>query len=77
MDDRELAAVVAVKMILARPEDRDEVIRVEVPFDRFARVMPLVPGVMAEVFDALTARDKRARLGMQGIMRTFLQKVRD
>ena len=77
MDDAELAAVVAVKVLLARPENRDEVLRAEIPFDRFARVMPLIPGVMAEIFDALTAREKRVRLGMQGIMRTFLQKVRD
>ncbi|MBP2378854.1 hypothetical protein JOF42_002349 [Microbacterium phyllosphaerae] len=47
----------------------------EIPLDRFARVLPLIPIAMARVFDGFTT-DRRLRLGMEGILRTFVRQAK-
>lgn len=73
MDDMDIARRVAALVLLARPGDRDEVLQSEIPPARLARVLTLMPGVMAEYVDAVTARDKRHRLAVEGVLRTFLR----
>ncbi|WP_341957492.1 hypothetical protein [Microbacterium sp. LWH13-1.2] len=73
MSDEDLALQVAAKMLLAKPGQREDVMRAEIPLDRFARVLPLLPVMMARFFDGFT-ENKQLRLGMQGILRTYLQQ---
>lgn len=76
MDDLDIARRVAAKVLLAEPADREAAMQTEIPFDRFARVLALMPGVMAEYVDAITARDRRHKLAVQGVLRTFLQETK-
>ncbi|GAA1250087.1 hypothetical protein GCM10009588_31040 [Microbacterium phyllosphaerae] len=75
MNDDELAQYVAAKVLLAKPADREHVMQTEIPLDRFARVLPLIPIAMARVFDGFTT-DRRLRLGMEGILRTFVRQAK-
>ncbi len=77
MDDTDVARRVSALILLAAPDDRDEVLRSQVPPAQFARVLTLIPGVMAQYMDAVTARDKRVRLGLEGVLRTFLRETRE
>lgn len=74
MNDEELAIYVATKMLVAKPADREEVLRSEIPMYRLGRMLPLIPIAMARVFDGLTT-NKKLRLGMEGVMRTYLRKA--
>lgn len=74
--DEDIARIVAVKVLLAKPDERETIMQTEIPFDRFARIITLVPGVMADIVDTITSRNKSARLGIEGVLRTFLRTTR-
>lgn len=76
MDDVDIARRVAALVLLADPADREAVMQEEIPFNRFARVLALMPGVMASYVDAITARDRRHRLAVEGVLRTFLRETK-
>lgn len=73
MDDLDIARIVAAKILLAKPADREEIMRTEIPPARFARVLALLPTVMAEYVDSFTAQNQRFRLSVEGVLRTFLR----
>jgi len=72
VDDLDLARRVSAMVILAEPSERELVLQREIPLDRFARVLALLPGVMAATVDSIVA-NKRHRLAVHGVLRTFLQ----
>ncbi|MGV2901320.1 hypothetical protein ACNPM4_06540 [Microbacterium sp. AGC62] len=76
MDDLDVARRVAALVLLAEPAERDDVMQTEIPLDRFARVLALMPGVLASYVDSITARDRRHRLAVEGVLRTFLQETK-
>lgn len=76
VDDLDLARRVSAMVILAEPSERESVLQREIPLERFARVLALLPGVMAATVDSIVARDKRHRLAVQGVLRTFLQETK-
>lgn len=74
--DTDIARIIAAKILLTKPDDREDLLR-EIPPARLARVLTILPGVMASYFDQVTAADKNKRLQFEGILRTFLQATRD
>lgn len=73
--DEDTARIVAVKLLLAKPEDREEVLRTEIPLMRLGMVLPLVTIEMAGLVDRITARSGKHRLQLEGVLRTYLRAV--
>ncbi|MGM1017996.1 MAG: hypothetical protein ACQEW8_10710 [Actinomycetota bacterium] len=75
MDDVDLARVVAAKILLASPNERQTVARSEIPAERYEAVAELIPSEIAKFVDAVFSRDKRHALQFRAIVRTFLRQV--
>lgn len=72
MNDETLARIVAVKMLLAAPTERDTILQTEIPFNRFHKVMPLIAGVMAGIMDDLLAHQKGFRGSVHSVLNKYL-----